>query len=109
MRKRTSARTLTGKRLWRSPEIHLQGRFGAARRDVPEGLAMVGIVGATALEQVVDLLQAEACLACRRRAQRLAVREDAHASHDRIPGEGRVALAEYLFTHRGGDALAGHP
>src|SRR5437660_6018645 len=53
----------------RLPEVDLQRRGVAARRDVTERIAMVRIVLRAALEQVVDLGHAVARLVWRRRPQ----------------------------------------
>src|SRR5258708_28268708 len=74
----------------RSPEVDLQRLAAAPRRNIPQDLAMISIVGGAALEQVVNFGDAEGLLRGCRRVQIACIRENAHSRHDRIPRKYRI-------------------
>src|SRR5215467_11427931 len=83
----TTAATLAGP----LPEVRLQRRLAPPRRDLRQGALVVRVVRGAAPDEVFDLLQAVARLGGARRPQVRRVRKHAHARHERVPGEHRVA------------------
>src|SRR5882672_5221276 len=91
------------------PKVDLQAFAHAPRRDVGQYFPVIAVVDGAAVEQVVDVAQPVLRLPTLGRMQRMSIRKDPHAGHDRIPGKYRITFAQRPLAHRCRDSLSGHP